>query len=142
MTGARITAEIRERVRKAAGNRCGYCQSPASLVFAQMEIEHIIPQAKGGTDSEDNLWLACRLCNSFKATKTQGIDPVSGVVVPLYNPRKQRWNGHFAWSPDGALIAGRTQSGRATVLALRLNNPIAVAVRKAWIEAGWHPPRI
>jgi len=31
-----------------------------------LEIDHMIPKARGGTDEEANLWLACRMCNSFK----------------------------------------------------------------------------
>ena len=33
-----------------------------------LEIDHIIPKARGGTDAEANLWLACRMCHSFKRT--------------------------------------------------------------------------
>jgi hypothetical protein len=29
--------------------------------MARLEIEHIIPVAKGGTRSEANLWLSCPL---------------------------------------------------------------------------------
>ncbi|WP_260441293.1 HNH endonuclease [Microcystis sp. M31BS1] len=35
-----------------------------------LEIEHIIPKAKGGSDDEYNLWLACRLCNGYKGRQT------------------------------------------------------------------------
>jgi hypothetical protein len=47
---------------------------------------------------------------------------------------------HFAWADNGTHIAGLTATGRATVLALQLNNPYAVTVREAWVSAGWHPP--
>ncbi len=50
-----IPAEIDHLVREAAGNRCGYCLRPQHLVMARLEIEHIIPLAKGGTDYESNL---------------------------------------------------------------------------------------
>ncbi|BAZ12013.1 HNH endonuclease [Calothrix sp. NIES-4071] len=33
-----------------------------------------------------------------------------------------------------------TACGRATVIALQLNNVYAVTVRQAWVSAGWHPP--
>ena len=105
-----------------------------------LEIEHIIPKAAGGTDDEDNLWLACRLCNSYKAAQTQGQDFVSNRKVKLFNPRQQKWSRHFAWINNGTHITGLTACGRATVLALQLNNPYAVTVRQAWISAGWHPP--
>jgi hypothetical protein len=41
---------------------------------------------------------------------------------------------------DGTRIIGRTPVGRATVEALRLNNEVAVEVRRNWVLAGWHPP--
>jgi hypothetical protein len=62
-------------------------------------------------------------------------------IVRLFNPRRQRWKRHFRWSEDGALIIGRTICGRATVVALNLNNLVAVTVRRNWIIAGWHPPQ-
>ncbi len=141
MSGGYIPETIRARVRTQAGDRCGYCLSPQRLVLGRLEIEHIIPQAAGGPDDEDNLWLACRLCNNYKSDQTEGLDPVSGQKVPLFNPRRQQWHEHFAWSADGTEVIGRTPCGRATVLGLQLNNVIAVMVRREWVAAGWHPPR-
>jgi 5-methylcytosine-specific restriction endonuclease McrA len=53
-----ISEVVRARVRAAAGDRCGYCRSPQHLVLGSLEIEHTIPTAHGGTDDEENLWLA------------------------------------------------------------------------------------
>jgi 5-methylcytosine-specific restriction endonuclease McrA len=61
---------LRERIRAEAGDRCGYCQSSQQYVLSPLEIDHIIPQALGGTDHPDNLWLACHLCNSYKGPQT------------------------------------------------------------------------
>jgi len=124
-----------------AGDRCGYCRSPQHLVLGWLEIEHIIPTARGGSDDEDNLWLACRLCNNYKAAQVEALDPETGQNEPLYNPRHQAWGDHFRWSDDGACVLGLTPCGRATVIALQLNNPLAVLVRQSWISAGWHPPQ-
>jgi hypothetical protein len=136
-----IPAALDRRVREAANQRCGYCLSPQHLVLAPLEIEHIIPLAHGGTDDESNLWLACPLCNAHKAEKTTGVDPDTGATVPLFNPRHQHWADHFAWIDDGLRIAGKTTTGRATVIALRLSDhPIALEVRRYWISVGWHPP--
>jgi hypothetical protein len=110
-------------------------------VLGFLEIEHITPTARRGTDHEGNLWLACRLCNHYKAAQTHGRDPVSEKRVRLFNPRKQRWSRHFRWSSDGLSIVGRTACGRATVPALNLNNVIAQTVRSHWMQAGWHPPK-
>jgi HNH endonuclease len=135
-----VSEAVRERVREQAQNRCGYCQSPQQYVLGLLELDHIIPMAKGGTDDEDNLWLACRLCNGFKATQTHARDPGTSRRVRLFNPRRQRWARHFLWSDDGTRIIGRTACGRATVVALQLNHVIAVMVRREWVAAGWHPP--
>lgn len=135
-----ISEEIRLRVRSSANHQCGYCRSLQKYVLGVLEIEHIIPKAAGGSDEEENLWLACRLCNSYKGVQTHAKDPVTNRNVRLFNPRQQKWSRHFTWTDRGAYIAGLTASGRATVLALQLNNPYAVTVRQAWISAGWHPP--
>jgi HNH endonuclease len=137
---SQITEEVRARVRASANYRCGYCQSLQKYVLGILEIEHIIPKAAGGSDEEENLWLACRLCNSYKGVQTQRQDPESDRNVKLFNPRIQKWTRHFTWLNNGTHIAGITACGRATVIAIQLNNPYAVTVRQAWISAGWHPP--
>ena len=136
-----LARALERRVRATAGDRCGYCRSPQQLVLAPLEIEHIIPLARGGDDTEANLWLACPLCNRHKSDKVDAVDPVTGALVTLFNPREQVWHEHFRWADRGLLIAGLTPCGRATVAALHLSDdPIALAVRRYWILAGWHPP--
>ncbi len=137
---ASIPSEVRARVRAWAGNRCGYCLSPQHLILGPLEIDHIIPTACGGTDDEENLWLACRMCNGFKAAQTEGLDPTTGHRARLFDPRVDSWLENFRWSQDGTLIQGLTPTGRATVFALQLNHLIAVVVRRSWVAAGWHPP--
>jgi hypothetical protein len=105
-----------------------------------MHIEHIVPVVAGGTSLEDNLWLACALCNGYKATQINALDSVTGEIVPLYNPRRQRWASHFDWSADGTEILGQTPTGRATVFALKLNNEYLTRARRRWVAASWHPP--
>ncbi|MCI0489139.1 MAG: HNH endonuclease [Blastocatellia bacterium] len=140
MSRKQIPADREFRVRAEAGNRCGYCLSPQRLLPWELEIEHIHPSARGGTDEEENLWLACRSCNSFKGTQTEGRDPLTNRKVQLFDPRHQKWSRHFTWSADGTQIIGLTASGRTTVIALKLNNLFAVAARREWVSAGWHPP--
>ena len=140
MSAGHVSEVVRGQIRERAQNRCGYCQSPQQYVLGLLELDHIIPIAKGGTDAEDNLWLACRLCNGFKGTQTHARDPGTSRRVRLFNPRRQRWARHFLWSDDGTRIIGRTVCGRATVVALQLNHVIAMMVRREWVAAGWHPP--
>jgi hypothetical protein len=135
-----ISAALRQRVADAARHRCGYCLTVQKISGAPMHIEHIIPLALGGASDETNLWLACAWCNSYKATQIRAVDPQTGEQVSLFNPRTQPWSEHFQWSDDGSEIIGITPTGRATVIALRLNNEFIVPARRQWIMAGWHPP--
>ena len=142
MQRLRIPAIIERAVQDAARNRCGYCLSPQHLVMARLEVEHIIPLAKGGVNDESNLWLACPLCNRAKGEKTHAGDPDTGLTVPLFNPCTQIWHDHFRWTEDGLLIVGLTTIGRATVIALHLSDDAdALTVRSYGVLAGWHPPQ-
>jgi 5-methylcytosine-specific restriction endonuclease McrA len=83
-----LPVDLVARVRAAAGHRCGYCLSPQRLVMARLEIEHIIPVARGGGDDESNLWLSCPLCNRYKGDRVTATDPDTGAEVPLFHPRR------------------------------------------------------
>jgi hypothetical protein len=135
-----IPENLRQTVRERANHRCEYCLSHQDYIMGRLQIDHIQPVAKGGETTEDNLCLACELCNQYKWTQTEGVDPESGTVVPLFNPRHQKWKEHFAWSAEGTKIIGITACGRATVISLRLNNNLAITVRQNWVKAGWHTP--
>ncbi len=109
--------------------------------MARLEIEHIIPLARGGDNAEANLWLACPICNRYKGDKVMARDPLTGASVPLFNPREQVWTEHFCWIDNGLRIQGLTPIGRATVQVLHLSDdPDVLEVRSYWILAGWHPP--
>jgi hypothetical protein len=140
MTSTYISEELRQRVRERAKDRCGYCLSAQQYVMGQLEIEHLIPVSRGGTDDENNLWLACRLCNGYKGDQLEAVDPQTEQSVSLFNPRTQNWSEHFAWDVDKIRMVGLSAIGRATVVALQLNNQIALIVRGNWVSAGWHPP--
>lgn len=110
--------------------------------MARLEIEHIVPRSKGGSDDESNLWLSCPLCNRFKSDRTHWPDSLTGEIVELFNPRTLRWSEHFEWTADGLRIVGKTAIGRATAALLHLaDDPDAILVRSFWVEAGWHPPK-
>lgn len=135
-----IPEKLRQRITESSNHRCGYCLSEQKYSIDKFEIEHIIPHALGGANDESNLWLSCGGCNKHKGMKVSGIDPDSGENVPLFNPRTQFWAEHFYWDETGVFIIGQTAVGRATVVALHLNNDLAVRVRGHWVRAGWHPP--
>jgi hypothetical protein len=132
---------LRRKVAKQAGDRCGYCQTAQEYSGVKLHVEHIIPLARGGKNIESNLWLACALCNGYKGQQTDGIDPLTGKRIALFNPRTQIWSEHFIWSEGGLQIVGQTPCGRATVSALQLNNQYLVIARRHWVRVGWYPPR-
>lgn len=45
---------------------CHYCD--AKLEIATAQVDHIIPKVRGGTDTPDNLVIACAECNNIKGT--------------------------------------------------------------------------
>lgn len=135
-----VPRALRARIADAAKERCGYCHATTAIVGTPMEIEHLIPESMGGLTEEDNLWLACSMCNDHKSNRIAALDEVSGVVVRLFDPRRQVWREHFQWSEAGDQILGITPAGRATVAALDLNRPSAVKARQLWKSVGWHPP--
>jgi hypothetical protein len=138
---AHIPLALRRRVAREALYRCGYCLSSEAIVGEPMEFDHLIPESRGGRTERDNLWLACSQCNDSKSSRVRARDPLRGRVVPLFNPRRDVWNEHFRWVNAGLEVEGLTPVGRATVAALKLNLPIRVIARRAWVVAGWHPPR-
>lgn len=130
----------RTRVAERARECCEYCHSQERFSPDPFSVEHIIPLAKGGKDSLDNLAYACQGCNNRKYTSMEAFDVISQTNVPLFNPRKHKWLDHFAWNEDFTLILGVTPIGRATVEKLQLNRDGLVNLRRILYEAGEHPP--
>lgn len=140
MARTRIPQPLRRRVIAAGGGRCSYCNSLTAITGARFVIDHIIPDAAGGLTVWENLCLSCHSCNEFKGSRQHGADPLTGRVMPLFHPRRQRWRRHFRWSGDGTNVVGITPTGRATVVALQMNHPDIVEARSRWTAVGWHPP--
>jgi hypothetical protein len=110
-------------VAERAVYRCEYCHAPESVFNFPFEVEHILPQAHGGSDDLDNLALACHACNLFKSDFETGQDEESQVEVALFHPRRDIWEQHFGVDVARAAIFGITPVGRATVARLQMNRP-------------------
>ena len=57
---------VREYVLNKWRHRCAYC----GATEMPLQLEHIIPKARGGSERVSNLALACEACNLKKGTRT------------------------------------------------------------------------
>lgn len=57
---------FRSMVLSRDGERCSYC----GAVGVPLQLDHIHPRSKGGSDEPDNLTPACKPCNTSKGAKT------------------------------------------------------------------------
>ncbi|AJF08260.1 RNA-guided endonuclease IscB [Geoalkalibacter subterraneus] len=83
--------ELREYLLEKWGRRCAYCGAEN----VPLEIEHVVPRSKGGSNRESNLTLACRDCNEkkgngpireFLATKPELLKKIlAGLKRPLHD---------------------------------------------------------
>jgi hypothetical protein len=135
-----LSEELRARIEEADGGFCRYCLASELNSGMPLTYDHIEPRSKGGKTSFENVCLACRPCNEFKTDATHALDPLTGELAPLFNPRTEPWGEHFKWSSDATRVEGVSAVGRATVVALRMNRPAITTARGRWAEAGWHPP--
>jgi hypothetical protein len=58
--------EVKEYLLDKWGRICAYC----GKTNVPLEVEHIIPKSRGGTDRVLNLTISCRACNLKKGNKT------------------------------------------------------------------------
>jgi HNH endonuclease len=137
---ARKQKNIRTLVSKRAFWCCEYCKSPDFCSPSPFNVEHIESTVQGGTDTIDNLAWSCGGCNGHKGIAQESTDPESEEVVPLYHPRRDRWEEHFSWSADGLTIQPQTATGRVTVARLQLNRDEVLALRHLLILGKQHPP--
>jgi hypothetical protein len=126
-------------VAERAHSRCEYCRAPEMVFNFAFEVEHINPRAAGGDDSPTNLALACESCNLFKSDATTGRDAIEERQVPLFHPRRERWEEHFAFDAETGQVHGTTATGRATVTRLKMNSSFQIRARQQWIRLGYYP---
>jgi 5-methylcytosine-specific restriction endonuclease McrA len=131
-----IDAAVRELIRSRAGHRCEYCHlRQADLPYSTFQVEHVRPRKHGGSDDPANLALACDRCNLCKGSNLAGIDPETGELTALFDPRAQSWEEHF--SLTDVTIVGLTAVGRTTVRVLNMNEARRMRLRAALKRHGF-----
>jgi HNH endonuclease/RRXRR protein len=58
--------EVREYLLEKWGRTCAYCGKE----HVPLQVEHLVPRARGGSDRVSNLTLACDPCNQRKGNQT------------------------------------------------------------------------
>ena len=112
MIATRISAALRREVRERAEERCEYCLLAESQAVFPHEPDHLIALKHGGETTSANLALAGFDCNRFKGSDIASLDPLTGELMALFNPRTQVWTEHFR--PNGGRIVPLTSIGRVT----------------------------
>lgn len=89
MRGVSLSPRLRFEVLKRDGFRCAYCGTVAEV--AQLEVDHVIPESRGGLSELPNLVTACRDCNRGKSDKplSEAAPTVARAVVDELADRVQ-----------------------------------------------------
>jgi hypothetical protein len=130
--GALAGYEIRAYLLEKWQRRCAYCHQSSR----KLQVEHLIPKARGGSDRLSNLVLACEPCNQQKGNRTanecgfphlmeQAKAPLVGAAVM----NATRWSLYRALQQTGLPLEVGT-GGRTSYHRARRNLPKA-----HWIDA-------
>jgi hypothetical protein len=130
---------MRDAVATRAHDRCEYCAIGEDATLARHEPDHIIGEQHRGETILANLAYACFHCNRFKGPNIATIDPDTGALVRLFNPRADHWMDHFELA--GAVIVARTAIGRGTAELLHFNGEPRVALRAELLRQGRYSPQ-
>jgi 5-methylcytosine-specific restriction endonuclease McrA len=79
---SRVQTLSRRNILIRDGYVCQYCSE--KFLSSELELEHVIPRARGGLSTWENLVAACRGCNARKANRT----PAEAGMKLLRPPRR------------------------------------------------------
>lgn len=81
--------------RKGYWYRCancgGWCARPGSdrvtiPDYLKMEVDHIVPWSRGGSDDLHNLQAMCKPCNRSKSAQMNGKDTARSIKNAVFHP--------------------------------------------------------
>lgn len=137
MRRERIPPALRRQVIARAQMVCEYCLLHQDDSLTRHNVDHIIARKHRGLTELGNLALACADCNLSKGSDIATLDPNTGQLVRLFDPRRDTWTDHFVLVM--ARIEGKTALGRATVALLQLNEPTRIQYRALLQSLGRYP---
>jgi hypothetical protein len=107
-----VSQRVRFEVLSRDGYRCGYCGAPGN-VDAELQIDHVVPRAAGGTDKPSNLLTACGPCNQGKADTHPAAQLINEVAH-----RQLRWERLGRWQRIPVDPVARASYDQGTVAAI------------------------
>ncbi len=134
MSSTRIPEALRQDVLLRARDQCEYCLRPAIVHQFSYHVDHIISEQHRGSTDFNNLAWCCPECNAYKGTNLSTYLPEEGLIVNLFNPRKESWSEHFSLNEDGS-IQGKSKTAIGTIYLLRLNQLSRRKERAALLNA-------
>ena len=123
-----VPARLRQFVADRARQLCEYCLLHETDSYTPHQVDHIVSRKHGGLTDPPNLAYACIRCNLWKGSDAGSLDPATNIFVPLFHPRRDKWNEHFALR--GVTIEPLSAKGAATVALLKLNHQHRLAERE------------
>lgn len=98
-----FTQEKRKMIYDRAGGRCQLCGR--KILYKDMTIDHIIPLAMNGNNSDDNLQCACKSCNRQKAAYLPE-EFIDGVTRIFLYQMESKYAGKVRWKIIKGLMNG------------------------------------
>ncbi len=145
--------EVRAYLLEKWGRKCAYCGSAGT----PLQIDHVRPKARGGSDRVSNLTLACPSCNRAKGSRTvesflarrpgrlrRGLD---GAKAPLRDASAVNASGRVLFEglertglPVSGHSGGRTKFNRARLGIPKSHALDAACVGETPALKGWDQP--
>lgn len=92
--------EVREYLLHRHGHTCAYCAGGTDDPI--LEIEHVVPRSRGGSNRIGNLVISCKTCNQDKGNKTAGewAASINGKSKLSVGIRRQAERIHASYRPS------------------------------------------
>jgi 5-methylcytosine-specific restriction endonuclease McrA len=147
--------EVREYLLEKWGRTCAYCGAKG----VPLQIEHVQPRSRGGSDRISNLTLACQCCNAKKAALPVEVflarqpGRLKRIQAQARRPLKDaaavnatRWALVKALKTTGLVVetasGGRTKFNRMALGIPKTHALDAACVGDIHAMTGWHKPTL